>query len=187
MRRLLGAGLISTALQFAVPWQASAQSVSIQWSGNGHLYQVVFVSSGLNWVQAFMRTRERGCGWYLATITSAAEDAFVFGLIRSRPEFFADGLYGPWLGAFQKSSKFEPASDWRWVTEESFSYTHWSSGKPDNNSLGLASIESGITEGQHEDFLHYFSDGAWNDLNVEAQPRGYIAEFDTTHQRLCTP
>ncbi len=162
MRGFYNLGLAACALQVSIAMPAFANP--IKWKVNNHLYEVIYAPIGINWANAQLHAAALGCGWYLATITSAAEDAFVFSLIAKQPSFFADGTYGPWLGAFQKNSIDEPSGDWRWVTKEPFSYTNWRAGYPDNYSQGTASIEPGITAGQHEDFVEYLSNGQWNDL-----------------------
>lgn len=124
-RRALRVGLAVLATQAAA---AETLAKPVRWSGNGHLYEVRVDSNGVGWVQAHLRARALGCGWYLATITSAAENAFVGGLLAKRPGIF-DGA-GPWIGGFQKSGRDEPAGGWRWVTEEAFGYTNWRAGEP---------------------------------------------------------
>src|SRR3954454_22596274 len=87
---------------------AAAAAVS---GPGGHQYEAVLVSQGLSWFDAEQAVEACGCGWYLATLTSKAEDQFVFGLIKGKAEFFV-GSYGPWLGGYQKSSRAEPAGNW---------------------------------------------------------------------------
>ena len=156
MRQLLRVGFAALALQSAVSSEALAAPV--RWSGNGHLYEVRFAPEGLSWAQAMLRAQAPGCGWYLATPTLPAENAFTPG--------------GPWLGAFQKTPA-EAASNWRWVTNEPFAYTNWGPGEPSNNE-------------RHEDFLNLFAGGAWNDATLFGTgnlPRAFIVEFDTARQR----
>jgi hypothetical protein len=188
MRRWLGVVTLLLSVQPLTVWRAEAAPVT--WvkeaGGNGHVYEAVYVAGGLNWVQAQLAAAARGCGWYLATITSVAENKFVFGLIRNKPKFFVEGFNGPWLGGFQASSRSEPKGDWRWVTSESFSYTNWVVGQPNDYVAGDSIMEPGVPTGQQEGFLHYiFKAGQWNDLNVNAQPVGFIAEFDTVRQKVC--
>lgn len=170
-----------------VPASIAQAAAGVTWKGNGHTYQAIYVPTGLSWTQAFMRVRMRGCGWYLATITSKAENDFVFGLMAGHPEFFMYGIFGPWLGAFQTNSTKEPAGNWRWVTEEKFVYTNWSAGSPNDISGSYPDFAPGIDAGDPEGFLQFFSSNTWNDLNVNALPRGYIAEFDAAHKKSCTP
>jgi hypothetical protein len=175
MRRSIYLGLAAFVLLAAAVPQADAKPV--KWSGNGHRYEARLVSDGLTWPQARRRARALGCGWYLATITSAAENRFVFSLVKNRLRFFAgpEGIVGPWLGGFQRVGSGEPADGWRWVTGEPFRYTNWNEGEP-NNATG------------DEGFLNFWNNGRWNDVNqfgTAALPRGFIAEFDKARQRRC--
>ena len=170
LRRLIrAAGAAALVLQSLAAWDASAAPV--RWSGNGHLYEVRYDRAGLSWPQAELRAYGLGCGWYLATITSAAENAFVFGLVGRRADIFV-GVEGPWLGAFQKNDRAEPAGNWRWVTEEAFRYTRWSPRQPDDVQ-------------DDELFLNYRRDGAWNDALASLQAKGFVVEFDAGRQAAC--
>lgn len=170
MRRLLRLGLAALAFQSAASSGALAEPT--RWSGNGHLYEVRFAPEGLSWAQAMLRTQALGCGWYLATLTSKAESIFVAKLAAKKAGAFTPG--GPWLGAFQKTPTGSP-TNWRWVTNEPFSYTNWGPDEPSNNDRA-------------EDFLNLFADGTWNDTTFFGTgnlPRAFIAEFDTERQRKC--
>src|SRR5689334_16759112 len=92
---------ILTLAPLALPWPAAATTVT--GTLNGHNYEAVS-SPGLGWAAAKLAARQRGCGWNLAAPTSKAEDQFVFGLVKSKPEFFV-GTDGPWLGGYQKDSR----------------------------------------------------------------------------------
>src|SRR6185295_3010578 len=59
-------------------WETSA-------GGNGHWYKAVASSNSITWTEADQLARAQG--GYLATITSAAENDFVFNLVNA-PEFF---------------------------------------------------------------------------------------------------
>src|SRR5438128_7165567 len=62
--------------------------------------------------------------------------------------------------------KREPASGWRWVTGEPWSYTDWGAGQPDNGS--------GI-----EHYLGYFLGKQWNDFTTSNPGiHGYVVEFE---------
>ena len=66
--------------------------------GNGHFYEVVPAPAGINWANSNSGAVNRG--GYLATITSAAENAFVFGLAEADATVWYSG-YGPYLGGLQ--------------------------------------------------------------------------------------
>ena len=55
-----------------------ARAAWAQWAGNGHFYQVVAVADPITWPEA--QAAAAGAGGYLATITSAEENAFVISL-----------------------------------------------------------------------------------------------------------
>jgi hypothetical protein len=179
----IAAVLASSALDAP---EASAKLV--QWKksmgGNDHWYEVVLVTRNLNGIEALVRASARGCGWHLATITSRAEDRFVFSLIKGDERFFREE-HGPWIGAAQANANREPAGGWRWVTGERFEYTNWQSGEPNNSGGADPVLSPGTPDGQTEEFLHYkreFSHGqwvpVWNDLYHQYLLSGYIVEFD---------
>jgi hypothetical protein len=102
-----------------------------QWSvedgGNGHYYETVLAPAGIDWEGANTAATERG--GYLATLTSAEENAFVYDLVDDDDAFWRwVGPYnaeGPFLGGYQDSGTSDPAANWHWVTGEIWSYTNW--------------------------------------------------------------
>jgi hypothetical protein len=142
-------------------------------SVNGHYYQAVSVPAGVDWPTAKAAAQVRS--GYLATITSASENDFVFALVNDSRYWqnvnFSDSL-GPWLGGFREGDT------WKWLSGESWNYTNWDSTQPDNYS--------GI-----EDKLHYLArswavfEPKWNDLsashtglNSGKDPVAYVIEWD---------
>ena len=83
---------------------------------SGHSY-AAFVGP-LAWDEAAAECL--GMGWYLATDRSEVESALIQGLL-------AEPM---WIGASDEAVEEE----WRWVTGESFVYTHWRSGEPNGES-----------------------------------------------------
>ena len=142
---------------------ASLQALAsgwVQWSGNGYYYMPVAAPGGISWDGA--NAAATTAGGYLATITSSAENEFVFSLIDD-PQYWGTAAYvsGPWLGGSQPPGAPEPGGGWEWVTGEPFSYTNWYPGEPNDDWGG------------GEDYLH-FSGGwggppssRWNDLNQD--------------------
>jgi hypothetical protein len=118
-------------VSLVVEWEPAQQRAGIEWpvsqGGNGHLYQVVCVPEGLTWNEA--NTAAQARGGYLATITSAAENAFVFTLIQD-PACW-NGPRGPWIGGYQDPGHTVQES-WHWVTGEPFEYNRWSPGQPND-------------------------------------------------------
>jgi hypothetical protein len=126
----------------AVQWPVSA-------GGNGHWYRLQ--NDGGTWQQA--RASSNAQGGHLATVTSAAENTFIWNLL-SNSNFYPCFAM---LGGFQDRSATdysEPSGGWRWVTGEPFTYTAWFSIEPNNGGPG-------------EDFLafrEFNCSGTWNDI-----------------------
>jgi hypothetical protein len=105
--------------------------------GNGHTYRVVAHSDLISWDSA--DAAAQAAGGYLATITSAAENSFVFNLIND-PTYWTQSSndHGPWIGGYQLPNSVEPAGGFTWVlatgatVPEPFSYTNWTAGEPNN-------------------------------------------------------
>ena len=141
--------------------------------GNGHSYLPVISETLISWQEA--KLLAESAGGYLATITSAAENAFVFSLVNS-PEYVPAGK-GPLLGGYQTPGSTEPAEGWTWITGEPWSYANWSSSQPDNG-------------GEQEDSIHFLADGKWNDKSSAGQYHfSYIIEKEacTPHKARATP
>ncbi len=141
---------------------------------NGHFYE--FVSFNSSWAQANTNAVTRsylGLQGYLATITSASENAFITSKLTS------DG----WIGAEANSLSFPRTWYWQGGPEvnEAFCYNtsagacsvlnslyvNWASGEP--NSYG-----SGEACGQ----IYFASGGTWNDLPCTGDDlAGYVEEY----------
>ena len=140
---------------------AGSVSGAIIWDVNGHQYELVHIS-GIDWDSAANDVTTRlGSDWHLATITSQAENDFVFlNLVQNAggSEF--------WLGGYQ-SPITEPIANknWVWVTGEPWGYTNWASVEP-SDSYGSAS----------EQHLVMINWGEWNDEGNLIYISGYIAE-----------
>ena len=172
----------------------------IQWDGNGHYYEVVELGNTLMpWEQAAAAAQSKtynGLQGHLVTITSAAENAFVWGLVKSTAEYWntwAQNNWNPWpgwhyywLGAYQDPAATQPNEGWSWVTPEPFYgsnvYTNWAAGEPnDSDTPG---------ENHQEDYLIFWSGGTWNDTRnavagtadpaagLTSDAKGYIVEYD---------
>ena len=165
------------------PGKASA--APIEWStavgGNGHFYDLVLVPDGLSWTSA--RDAADAAGGYLATVTSATENTFVFTLANSNSAAWVTDIFGsrlgPWLGGFQQPGSLEPAAGWSWLNGEgAFAFVNWSPGEP-NNILGSTFPE---------DYLHYIgTGGGWNDVPNDSAAvaannpsiKAYVIEYDS--------
>jgi hypothetical protein len=178
MKRTLFATALFACAATALPAHASIT----QWTaGNNHWYEPVIApgTGGISWTDANAAAIAKG--GYLATITSAPENSFVYSLISGNLAYWrpANGANtsGPWLGGRQTDELAEPSGHWSWVTGESWSYTNWNPGEPNNFYPG-------------EDYLHYLGVGGppaavWNDAEVfghaatDAIPGSYIIEYNT--------
>jgi hypothetical protein len=157
-----------------LPLHAQTQ---VQWTsgsgGNDHYYQLVLAPGGITWPAA--NTAAQAAGGYLATLTSAAENNFIYTNLASTnaAAWFIDGAgnsEGPILGGFQPIAS-DGSNGWNWVTGETWSYTNWETSEPSNQN-------------STEDSLVFFKDGTsignrWNDVDHTAAMKSYIIEFNT--------
>jgi len=160
--------------------QADSESAGwIQWrksaGGNGHYYKAVCTTTAISWTEADLLARAQA--GYLATITSAEENAFLAKLIDDPKFFIAIGAvplgYGPAIGGFQKPGSREPDGGWCWVSGEPWKFSNWyPPSEPDNYS--------GV-----EDRLQFCSGAVgkpaatWNDTEGIAKwCSGYVVERD---------
>jgi len=111
---------------------------------NGHSY---YRSTGsMTWTNA--RTACSNMGGHLVTVTTAAENSFIYGLWPSG-----------WIGLTDEVIE----GTWKWVTGEAYSYTSWNGGEPNNSG--------------NEDYIQFVGAGKWNDLNNN-NSLPYVLEFD---------
>jgi hypothetical protein len=112
---------------YPVQWQAED-------GGNGHWYQVTPVMRGICWEQ--FRDQAVLLGGYLATSTSAAENAHIY-----RHAIWHDAQTVPhtYLGGFQSPDACEPDCGWTWVTDEPWVYSSWA-------DLGCCTYDEDVLE-----------------------------------------
>lgn len=103
--------------------------------GDTHYYEVVLVNSmNVSWVQAAILAESEG--GYLASITSAEENAFVFSLVDDDEYFWefpddytSDSHYrikiGPFLGGVRVSDTEDSLAGWQWLSGEEWAYSNW--------------------------------------------------------------
>ncbi|POB00800.1 DUF4347 domain-containing protein, partial [Halopseudomonas oceani] len=136
---------------------------------NGHYYEYVS-APGMTWADAKAAAESRelfGLKGYLATVTSAEENAFI------TPKLGGDG----WMGASDAAVE----GQWRWVTGPEAgtlfwtgtgsgssvdgNYENWGDGEPNNAG--------------EEDYAHFISsNGNWNDYAFDnGAISGYIVEY----------
>ena len=95
-------------------------------------------------------------GGHLATITSAEEQEFIFGLIADKTR----DAY--WIGG----NDIQTEGTFVWKTGEKMSFTNWSDEEPNN-------------AGQTENYMEILQNsGKWNDNSNEVLTRGFILEIE---------
>ena len=132
---------------------------SFIWSNNGHIYESWSAPNGISYQDA--KVFALGRGGTLATITSADEqNAIVSNLGAVLPST-------SYLGAQQPLTNTDPVADWAWVTGETWSYTNWNGGEP-NDFNGPGSEQN----------LEMFNTGLWNDIgdNASGFNGGFLVE-----------
>lgn len=142
----------------------SASMISLnEWNwtdlnGGTHEYKVM-LSKGISWENAFGSLED---DWHLATITSEDEQHSVISGL--------SGLAGEyWLGGFQSEKGDDPENNWEWTTGETWDYTHWAPGEP-NDAYG-ASSEQHVAL-----WSRWGSDWKWNDEGYLPNIKGFVAE-----------
>jgi len=162
-------------LAFLLASSASAQ-VTLN-PGNGHHYEAVV--GEIDWQSAKLAAEAStfmGVQGHLATITDAAENDFIYGMLPGAP------LIEYWLGGFHDTSAanyLEPDQGWAWVTGEPWSFEMWGAGEPNDNPAP-------------EDFLIFlpasFGATTWNDAQnayFVGGVKGYVIEYETTSLSFC--
>ena len=90
--------------------------------GNGHFYELFLAP--VTYAEAEADALKRG--GYLATVTSAEENSYIYSKLAKPAAVMA------WLGGYQdpKSPDYaEPIGGWVWATGEAFEYANWSVSK----------------------------------------------------------
>ncbi len=139
-------------------------------TGITHYYEVI--KSCVTWDTALSKASNYsylGLTGYLATVTSAEENAFIDSII---------GSNDVWLGGSDKDKE----GTWKWMAGpekgQTFSYTNWTNGEPNNYN--------------NEDYLMmYASTGKWNDEGAGdwfcPNTNYYVVEFNTKAQPVPVP
>jgi len=167
--RCFGAGAWAVLAALAL---APANADPLYFNQTGHYYEAVD-SSSVNWVTANATAESlsyQGMPGHLVTITSQAENDFVSNTVLANVTWRYH-----WIGGFQPAGSQEPGGGWVWVTGETWSYSHWNGGEPNNNgSEDAALIYSGATPYR----------GYWNDENSSSrplpneEPYGFVVEYE---------
>ena len=139
-----GAAAVNVPIKIYKRTTPSLTGFTSQNNYNGHSY---YRSTGTAfWTDA--RTACANMGGHLVTVTTAAENTFIYNLWPSG-----------WIGLTDEVTE----GTWRWVTGEAYSYTSWNPGEPNNAG--------------NEDYVQFVGGGKWNDLpNNQSLP--YVLEFE---------
>lgn len=158
-------------------------------------YYAVINAPGLTWEAA--RTAAQGLGsggnvCDLATITSAAEQAIITGLLPDPSEFPAEPAQQYWIGGFQTSESSEPGGGWQWINGEGMfwnngpvtdMFANWGNSSPPGLQPDNVCNDSGCQN--HLSLDHRYGWG-WddNDQFLNGVIRGYVTEGTSG---LCVP
>ena len=139
-----GSGASNVAVKLYRRTNSTITGFTSQNNYGGHSY---YRSTGTAvWTTA--RTNCSNMGGHLVTITSSGEQSFLYALWPSG-----------WIGLTDEVTE----GTWKWVTGETYSYSNWNSGEPNNSG--------------NEDYVQFVSSGRWNDLNNNSS-LAYVLEFE---------
>ncbi|NRP58418.1 C-type lectin domain-containing protein [Marinobacterium sp. xm-d-510] len=142
---------------------------------NGHYYEYV-ASSGITWTNAKAAAELRsfeGMTGYLATPTSAEENAFIADKVKAQAWIGASdaGSEGVWqwaTGPETGTTFFNQPYNGSGGTAVTGQYSNWASGEPNDHGAAVGS----------ENYAHYLENGTWNDYpNSSSSIRGYMVEY----------
>jgi hypothetical protein len=105
---------------------AQVAQAGVVWSVNGHEYALVN-DEGVTWTNADAAALALPGDWYLATITSEAENNFVIDSLL-QVEAISDSRAHYWIGATDANG----TGSFAWTTGEAFDYTNWWGNEPNN-------------------------------------------------------
>jgi len=139
-----GSGANNVAVKLYRRTNSTITGFTNQQNYNGHSY---YRSTGsAYWTQA--KSNCAAMGGHLVTVTTSGENSFIYNLWPSG-----------WIGLTDEVTE----GTWKWVTGETYSYTSWNSGEPNNAG--------------NEDYVQFVGSGKWNDLpNAVSLP--YVLEFE---------
>jgi hypothetical protein len=161
--------LLSTAV-IVVLTGGSAMAAPILYHKTAHFYDFI-EAGGITWTEANAEAPSHehlGHTGYLATITSQGENDFLY-------DAFSRRFWEGWLGGRQDLNS-QPTQNWKWVTGESWSFTNWAPGEP-NDAGGSG----------EERYLQMWgfgtvAPGHWNDDANDTQLGnigGYFVEYES--------
>lgn len=171
--------LAPAALVFGLT--TSAQALPFQWTaasgGNDHWYEIIWENVGaITWNQAnnFAQGRSHlGQTGYLASITSAAEQAFA-NFVNNAFTTASPNHSGTYVRAWLGGNDIANEGAWEWTSGESFSYTNWNFREP-NNYRG------------EDNLVGWWSGDGWNDCSGTCGTYKYLIEYDNAPAPVPVP
>ena len=166
MKKLLVA-LGIAALSTGAMAQYSAGSV-FQDVSTGHYYQLFSGSATWNAANTYAGTlSHNGYQGHLASVTSQNETNYLV------TTFGGSSLADKSIGGIQATGSLTRDSGWSWVTGETWDYSFWNSGEPNDN---YSPTELGYENALQ--FAHNNSNGSWNDIPFNTySPNGFLIEY----------
>lgn len=158
--------LLSPVTRAASPVQPSSKPARNP--RNGHFYQLIRTPQGLSWEEAEKAANAliyKGLPGHLATITSRDEHDFIQESCPDPPNTWI------WAGGFRRISPKGADASWAWITGESWSFSKWEPGEPNN-------------VGGREDRLGIVNNDTWNDIPHDEKLVGYLVEFEPARGRV---
>lgn len=156
--------------------------------GNGHYYAFVPTSATLSWndAQALAAASSLGTGsaGHLATISDQFENDFIVSSVLPGANVIAH-KQEVWIGGVQvdgATKTLAPDQGWQWVSPETWDYTNWLPGEPNDENADHTGDERYLAM-----WVHYYLNGVdrrgtWNDENAVANAQspmlGMIIEFE---------
>jgi hypothetical protein len=145
--------------------QCTVGNYPVQWrvedGGNGHWYRLSRQATPLGWHGATQLSE--AAGGHLATLTTAAEDAWVRAQIVASANIPAlQG--GPWIGAMCEGENW---GAWRWITGETWDYSAWAGSEPNNGGGREYYVQ--MYQGQNM---------AWNDNQEDGRSSTFSAVIE---------
>jgi hypothetical protein len=124
------------------------------------IFSFYYTGGNLGWNESNSWIQTNLTGSWLASVTNSGEDTAVSNLLTSA------GGYTAFLGGEQvNQTTGGPNDDWSWVHGETWLYTNWNGGEP-NDYNGPYS----------EQYLETYSNGLWNDIDESGDGDGFVAE-----------